>query len=73
MSNDIKWIILHKTTSNFEAEALKGNLEAQGIPAIILNKKDSSYNTFGYVEVHVDKSRIEEAEALLKRENTAND
>lgn len=73
MSNDITWIVLHKTTSNFEAEALKGNLEAHGIPAIILNKKDSSYNTFGYVEVHVDKTKIEEAEALLKKENFGND
>ena len=73
MSNDIVWVVLHKTTSNFEAEALKGNLETQGIPAIVLNKKDSSYNNFGYVEVHVDKSKIKKAEALLKRENSSND
>ncbi len=69
MSNDIKWTVLHKTTSSFEAEALKGNLETQGIPAIVLNKQDSSYNTFGYVEVHVDESRLEEALAILKSEN----
>lgn len=73
MSNDIQWVVLHKTTSQFEAEAIKGNLETNGIPAIVLNKKDSSYNTFGYVEVHVDKSKLKEAEQLLKSYNSAND
>ncbi len=73
MSNDIKWVVLHKTTSNFEAEALKGNLETQGIPAIVLNKKDSIANTVGYVEVHVDENKLEEAHAILNANNTEND
>lgn len=67
MSNDIEWMIIHKTTSQFEAEAMKGNLETNGIPAIILSKKDNSYNSFGYIEVHVDASRKEDALILIKK------
>lgn len=73
MNNDIQWVVLHKTTSKFEAEAIKGNMEAQGIPAIVLNKQDSSYNAFGYVEVHVDKTRLAEAEKLMEANNSSND
>jgi ABC-type Fe2+-enterobactin transport system substrate-binding protein len=65
MSNNIDWICVHKTTVDFEAEAIKGNLETQGIPTIILNKKDSSYQNFGYIEIHVDKTREQEALAFI--------
>ena len=66
MSNDINWIVIHKTTSRFEAEAVKGNLETNGIPAILLDKKEHAIaNTIGYVEIHVDASKKEEALALI--------
>ena len=65
MSNNIDWVVVYKTTKDFEAEAIKGNLETQGIPTVILNKKDSSYQNFGYIEIHVDVTRKEEAIAYL--------
>ena len=69
MNNNIEWVCVYKTMANFEAEAIKGNLEAQGIPAVILNKKDSSHMAFvfGTLEIHVDATRKEEALALLEK------
>jgi len=68
MSENINWICIHKTTVDFEAEAIKGNLETQGIPAVILNKKDSAYQNFGYIEIHVDASKEKEALALIHKD-----
>ena len=44
---------------------MKGSLEAQGIQALILNKRDSSYGTFGEVEVLVPVADAERALAWL--------
>lgn len=40
-------------------------LEENGIPAVVLNKRDSSY-LFGFVELLVQDEDIEKAEALIK-------
>jgi len=40
-------------------------LEEHGIPAVVLNKRDSSY-LFGFVELLVQDEDIEKAEALIK-------
>ena len=72
MSETIKWVCVRKTTNKFEAEAMRGNLESAGIPCVILNKQDSSYLAFGYVEVHVPESRLEEAEQTLRGDYTIN-
>lgn len=72
MSDSIKWVCIHKTSNKFEAEAVRGNIESAGIPCIILNKQDSSYLAFGYVEVHVPEQRKAEAEAILNEDPTIN-
>ncbi len=66
MNNNIQWTLLHKTKSAFEAAAMKGNLETQGIPAVIINKKDAVANTVGYVEIHVDSTYYEDALVIIK-------
>lgn len=53
MNEKIKWVSVFKTTSNFEAQAVQGNIESAEIPCVIVNKQDSSLLAFGYVEVHV--------------------
>lgn len=65
MSN--QWICIHKTPAIFEAEALKGYLLANDIPAVIINKRSSSYNDFGLVEVHVPNRSSQMAQELLKK------
>lgn len=67
MSNhQTSWVCVFKTNRHFEAEAAKGHLEAEGIPCVLLNKQDSSYMAFGYVELHVPLDNKQQAELLLK-------
>jgi hypothetical protein len=65
MNEHIKWVCVYKTPQKFEAEVIKGNLESAGIPCILLNKQDSSYLAFGYVELHVPDNYQAQAEALI--------
>ncbi|MBL7753161.1 MAG: DUF2007 domain-containing protein [Bacteroidota bacterium] len=66
MSQDkIKWVCVFKSNSRFEAEAVQGNLESSDIPCVLINKQDSSYLSFGYVEIHVPDSYQVIAENLL--------
>jgi hypothetical protein len=66
MSNqDIQWVCVFKTNRRFEAEAVKGNLESEEIPCILLNKQDSTYMAFGYVELHVPIEFKKAAEMIL--------
>ena len=69
MSDTIKWVCIFKTNNKFEAEVMKGNIESADIPCVILNKQDSSYLSFGYVELHVPEERKAEVEQLLSEDN----
>ncbi|MGZ5282943.1 MAG: CPBP family glutamic-type intramembrane protease [Bacteroidia bacterium] len=51
-TGDIQWAKVFSTHSIYEAEIIAGNLESEGIHAVVVNKKDSSYG-FGEAEVHV--------------------
>ncbi len=64
MSEKINWVCIYKTSNLFEAEAVKGNIESAEIPCVIVNKQDSSYLTFGYIEVHVP-AHLANAAALV--------
>ncbi len=62
-----QWQVLHKTQSFAEASIIQGVLEENNIPAILLNKQDSSYLNFGYVEVHVHFAMMDVAKQLLNK------
>jgi len=47
------------------AEMIKGRLESEGISALVLNQQDSSYQTFGYVEVYVLTEDEERAKEII--------
>jgi hypothetical protein len=65
MSEQINWICVFKSSNRFEAEAVKGNFESAEIPCVMLNKQDSSYLAFGYIELHVPDTFKQQAEQLL--------
>jgi hypothetical protein len=69
MSDKIKWICIYKSNNKFDAEVVKGNLESNRIPCVLLNKQDSSYMSFGYVELHVPEEFKTIAETILKDNN----
>ena len=66
MSDKIKWICVYKSNNKFDAEVVKGNLESNEIPCVMINKQDSSYMSFGYVELHVPEEFKTQAETILK-------
>jgi len=69
MSDKLKWICIYKSNNKFDAEVVKGNLESNRIPCVLLNKQDSSYMSFGYVELHVPEEFKTIAETILKDNN----
>ncbi len=58
-------IMIHRSDQEFEVNLLKLKLENSGIPAWILNKHDSSYNTFGDVELFVDRKNEDKAKEII--------
>lgn len=55
MSN---WSKIYESKKPYRAEIVKDILEQKGIKAIILNKKDSAYDIFGLLEVHVEAEKV---------------
>ena len=64
-----KWVSGFSTTEEFVAERIKEVLTDSGIPAVVLNQRDSSYKTFGDINVMVNKEDREKAEQVIKAYN----
>ncbi len=61
------WFKLYKTSDFSEANIIKGMLEENEVPVVILNKQDSSRLTFGYLEIYVPGNLKNTAQDLLNR------
>ena len=59
------WKVVYADGFPPAVELRRAILEEHGIPAVVLNKRDSSY-LFGFVELLVQDEDIEQAEALIK-------
>ena len=60
---------IYSTTRESEAITLRDKLGIEGITATILNKKDSSYGTFGELELYVQPADEEKAKAIIGNPN----
>jgi hypothetical protein len=60
------WTLIYTTTQSFEAELIKQNFSNHNIEAVILNKRDSTYTTFGELEVYIKDEDKAEALNLIK-------
>ena len=60
------WVIVYSTNQIYLAEIAKQVLADNGMNSIIINKKDSSYNDFGDIELYVNRDFVIKAEALIK-------
>ena len=65
------WIKLFATTDFYKAEIIRQALTEQGINAVILNKRDSSYGLFGQVELFAHQDDQEEARRIIGEVNDA--
>ena len=63
------WVSVFSTTEEFVAERIKEVITDSGIPAVVLNQRDSSYKTFGDINVMVNKEDREKAEQVIKAYN----
>jgi hypothetical protein len=61
------WSLIYSTEEPHLAEMMKVLLEDNGIEAVIINKKDSSYNLFGQVEIYINIADTEKANELVKQ------
>ena len=63
------WFQILKTSDYAQANIIKGMLEENEVPVIILNKQDSSYLTFGYLELYVPVALQFTAQELLNKDS----
>jgi hypothetical protein len=47
------WYLLHRTADYTEAAILRGMLEENQVPVVVVNKQDSSYVFLGDMEIYV--------------------
>lgn len=47
------WYLVYATRNLPEANIIKGMLEENHVPVMVINKQDSSYLNFGDIEVYV--------------------
>jgi hypothetical protein len=60
------WQLLLRTDSYTEAAILRGMLEGNDIPVLVVNKQDSSYVFLGEQEIYVPAHLKTLAEGLVK-------
>lgn len=63
------WVSVFETNEIFVAERIKEVLIEAGIPAVVLNQLDSSYKTFGNINVMVNGEDQQKAETVIKEYN----
>jgi hypothetical protein len=62
-----EWAVVFETDQSYRAEIALQVLQEEGIEAVIMNKKDSSYVVIGEIKVFVRAEFLEKAEELIKK------
>lgn len=62
------WIKVFESHQQIRAEMVKGILEGNEIPAVVLNKKETVYHVFGTYEVLVNREDLLRATNLVQNE-----
>jgi len=60
------WVVIYSSDKPWQAEIAKQVLADNGIEAVVINKRDSSYTAFGDAEVYVDNEDAEKSRILIK-------
>jgi hypothetical protein len=60
------WKLIYTVNQLFQAELAKQILEEQGITAVVINKRDSSYTTFGRFEIYCADKDVDAATEIVK-------
>jgi len=65
------WTLILTARDRQEAELVRGRLEANDIPALVMDQRPSMYPSMGSIEVHVDRDHVLRALHLLGNEASA--
>jgi hypothetical protein len=63
------WTKIYHTNDLHLAEILKGALEENNILCVLINKKDSSYLSFGDIELYVKPEDVINALRIIKEKD----
>jgi len=61
------WELVFFTGEDYKAAIAKELLEENDVHAVVLNRKDSVYQTFGDIEIYVSKEDEQKAGLILKQ------
>ena len=64
---DNGWSIVYTVSSPITAELLRQALGEAGITSVVINQHDSSFQSFGNVEVYVADENLEQAKEIADR------
>jgi hypothetical protein len=64
------WTKVFEDQNPIRAEIVKGVLEQNGIPAVVMDKKETAYKIHGTIEVLVPQSEAVQALQLIQHEIT---
>jgi hypothetical protein len=64
------WVKLHSSASPEEMTMMKNMLEQHGIPAIVINQRDSAYLSFGEATLYVKNTDFIKAQDLVDRRDS---
>ncbi|MGB0934048.1 MAG: hypothetical protein ACPGU5_07175 [Lishizhenia sp.] len=65
--DDLRLVI--STAEEHLVTIYKLKLEEEGIPVFVINKKDSSYNSFGSIELYVHHTLVVRAKHIIEKEH----
>lgn len=63
------WTPIHTARDRHEAEVLRGRLEANDIPALVMDQRSSVYPSMGATQVLVDRDDVLRAIHLISQHN----
>jgi hypothetical protein len=63
------WVKVYTTENSYSAEIIKQGLIENEIPAVVMNKQDSSYKNFGVLTVMVNEGDFQKAIAYILQNN----
>ena len=61
--------LLTSTSEEHLVTLYKLKLEEEEIPVFVINKKDSSYNSFGAIELYVHHTLVVRAKHIIEKEH----
>lgn len=67
------WIKVYTTENPYTAEIIKQALIENEIPAVVMNKQDSSYKSFGVLTILVHPDNFDQALAYILENNLNED